>query len=334
MRPKELIELLTFMVPNDLSVLIAGAPGIGKTQIVEKVVRGLEYDMILSHPVVSDPTDYKGLPFLVDGKAEFLPYGNLRRLMDATKPLVFFIDDFGQAPLSVQAAVMQLLLAREINGQKISDHVKFIACTNRHTDRAGVSGIIEPVKSRFNTIIELTPNLDDWTEWAIEADMPQELISFVKFRPQYLSEFKPTREIINTASPRTIASVGNLLKKGLPEGLYPETIKGAAGEAFGTEFISYRKLFKDLPDPAKVLKDPKGAWVPGEGELDKTFALCGALAHIVTVKTLGNLLIYLERIKEPTFRISTMKDALAKNRKLSDAPEFTGFYEKYHDYIF
>ena len=37
-----------------------------------------------------------------------------------------------------------------------SDQVTFIACTNRKTDMAGVTGILEPVKSRFISISELT----------------------------------------------------------------------------------------------------------------------------------------------------------------------------------
>ena len=68
-----------------------------------------------------------------------------------------FLDDLGQAPMSVQAAAMQLILARRINGFKISDKVIFMAATNRREDKAGVTGILEPVKSRFAWIVELVP---------------------------------------------------------------------------------------------------------------------------------------------------------------------------------
>ncbi len=76
--------------------------------------------------------------------------------MTATKLTACFIDDLGQATPAVQAAAMQLILARTLNGHRVSDHVVFIAATNRRTDRAGVSGILEPVKSRFATLVELT----------------------------------------------------------------------------------------------------------------------------------------------------------------------------------
>ena len=43
-------------------VLIKGAPGIGKSDMVEQVARITKHDLIVSHPVVSDPPDYKGVP--------------------------------------------------------------------------------------------------------------------------------------------------------------------------------------------------------------------------------------------------------------------------------
>ena len=91
------------------------------------------------------------MPFVTDGQAEFLPFGDLRALIQADKDTVFFLDDLGQAPPTVQAAAMQLILARRINGHHVSDSVTFIAATNRKQDKAGVSGILEPVKSRFAT---------------------------------------------------------------------------------------------------------------------------------------------------------------------------------------
>ena len=90
---------------------------------------------------------------------------------------------------------MQLILARQVNGHKISDKVIFIAATNRRQDRAGVTGILEPVKSRFATIIQLDVDADIWIEWAFENDMPAELIGFIHFRPSLLHKDETTSDI-------------------------------------------------------------------------------------------------------------------------------------------
>ncbi len=54
------------------------------------------------------------------------------RIEVATRAMtpVCLLDDLGQAPPAVQAAAMQLLLARRVNGHAVSDHVTFLAATN------------------------------------------------------------------------------------------------------------------------------------------------------------------------------------------------------------
>ena len=116
---------------------------------------------------MNDPTDYKGLPALPrpgDTEATFIPFGELSRAINATRPTVWFFDDLGQASPAVQAACMQLVLARRINGHALPDCITFVACTNRRADRAGVSGILEPVKSRFVSIVNLEPDIDSWCQ--------------------------------------------------------------------------------------------------------------------------------------------------------------------------
>src|ERR1700722_13224295 len=114
MRPAKLTKDLVYAIKNNYPVLLKGRSAIGKTSIGTAAAKIVGADLILSHPIVNDPTDYKGLPFpRKDGlSADFLPYGDLKKLLNAKKKTVFFIDDLGQASTSVQAACMQLILAR------------------------------------------------------------------------------------------------------------------------------------------------------------------------------------------------------------------------------
>ena len=77
MKPSELTSALEFSIKNHYPVLITGSPGIGKSDIVSQACEKTSADLIISHPVVSDPTDYKGLPFALDDRADFLPFGEL-----------------------------------------------------------------------------------------------------------------------------------------------------------------------------------------------------------------------------------------------------------------
>lgn len=316
MKPSSLINLLTFAVKNCLPILIKGKPGIGKSDIVDKACKDAGAKLIISHPVVSDPTDYKGLPFAgSDGVAHFMPFGELNDLINAQEPTVFFLDDLGQAPASVQAACMQLILARRINGHKVSDLVTFIAATNGKEHKAGVSGILEPVKSRFASIVELDVNTDDWVMWALENNMPVELISFVRFRPELLEKFEPTKDITNSPSPRTVARIGTMQNAGLPKELEFETFKGATGEAFAAEYCSYLKMFRELPNLDNIILNPKTAPVSKEPSI--LYALAYALGARMTPVNMEAILQYLERIEQTEISVVVMKDALRRDQTLA-----------------
>lgn len=294
MKPKELSELLKVTIPAGLPIMVKGAPGVGKSDIIAQACAETGAELIIEHPVVSDPTDFKGLPFAKNGKAEFLPFGSLRSLIEADRRTVCFLDDLGQAPPSVQAACMQLILARRINGSKVSDQVTFVAATNRHKDRAGVTGILEPVKSRFASIIELEPDVEDWVSWALKAGVPTELIAFVRFRPNLLFDFEPTNEMKNSPCPRTVANVGKLMETGVPQGIEYEVFSGAAGEGFAAEFIAFLRIFRSLPNPDMVLMSPGKADVPTDPAT--LYAICGALSRKCGDNTIDRIVTYANRL--------------------------------------
>jgi len=332
MRAKQLKETIKFSIKNKYPLLIKGAPGIGKTDIVAQACRETNTELIISHPVVSDPTDFKGLPFpnKEGTAAKFLPFGDLLKLITADKQTVFFLDDLGQASASVQAAAMQLLLARRINGHKVSDHVIFLAATNRRQDRAAVQGILEPVKSRFSAILELEVNIDDWVEWAIDNKVPTELIAFIRFRPNLLHDFKPTADIINTPNPRTVAAVGMMMNAGLPKDTEYEMISGAAGEGLAVELLSFLKVYRDLPDIDKLIADPMSADVPDEPST--LFAVCGALSAKANKKNFGNIIKFTDRLPGE-FQVLLIKDAIKRNKSLANTKEFSTWAVKHADVV-
>src|SRR3990167_4302860 len=167
MTPKKCIEILTLAIKNKLQILLVGKPAIGKTAIILEVCKNLDADLVMMHPAISDPTDFKGLPAKAKDEthAEFLAFGETWKLINAKKLTVCFVDDLGQSSESVQKALMQLLHGRKLNGHTLSEHVVFIGATNDTMHKAGVTGLIEPVKSRWDSIIHLEANAEDWTEW-------------------------------------------------------------------------------------------------------------------------------------------------------------------------
>ncbi len=330
MKPRTLIRVLGPLLKARHPIMLVGAPGVGKTDIVTQAAEALGAELIVSHPVISDPTDYKGFPFVVDGQAKFLPFSDLRRLVEAKRPTIFLMDDLGQAPASVQAPAMQLLLARRIGEHPVSDQVGFVACTNRREDKAGVQGVLEPVKSRFISILNVDVDLDDWVAWAMTHDMPEELIAFIRWRPNMLFDFRPSKDMVNSPVPRTVAAVGTILRTGLPEDTLYETITGAAGEAFAAELLGYLRVYESLPDPETVLASPGDAPVPDDPAV--MYALCIALSFRADVGNADNFVAYAERVP-PEFAILMMKDALARREGLADTKAFKDWSVRHADIL-
>lgn len=294
MRPSQLKEYLKFAITNKEPVLVTAKPGVGKTAVVVQTCMEMGKRIVYSHPTISEPTDYKGLPSNVNGRAEFLPYGDLRQLIEAEEDTVCFVDDLGQSSAMTQASFMQILWGGTIGGNKISDKVTFIGATNRKQDKAGVTGLLEPVKSRFGGgIIELEVSVDDWVQWAMSEELPIELISFIRFKPGLLDEEKPTKDIVNSANPRTVAAVGRQQKKGLPRHLYWEVFKGIAGEGFATEYKTFYDFYSQMPDLDEIITKPMQTRIPKE--LGVRYALTGALAAKATDKTIESIIKYTSR---------------------------------------
>jgi len=327
MKSSKLIEALAFaMQVPDMPVLVIGKPGIGKSDIVKHVADTLGYELLIVHPVVEEPTDAKGMPWISQkGEvtvADFIPFGNSKKMRETTKPLIVFIDDFGQAAPSMQAAYMQPLLSRELNGVRISDEVRFVAASNRREDKAAVGGLLEPVKSRFCTILELEVDTDDWVLWALNNKMPIELISFIRFNKKMLDNFEPTKDIRNSPSPRTVSFVGKMLNMGIPEELRYEMFKGAAGEIFATEFIAYLKVWMGLPSIGQIKLNPDTAPVPTEtGAMYAVSTLC---ANSMDAGNMAPLYTYLKRLPME-FMVSAVKYGTRLNPSACNTEAFQRF---------
>lgn len=301
MNPSQAIRLLSRRFKAKQSVLLTGAPGVGKTGVIRQAAELGGYDLIITYPAISEPTDARGLPFIDPTQpfAEFLPYGDLYQAMTATKPTIWFFDDLGQASPQVQAAYMQLFLAREVNGRKISDHIVFAAATNRKKDRGGVLGILEPVKSRFATIVELSPDVDSWIIWALSNNKSPLVIAFLQMHglPMLFAP-NPSSEIVNTPSPRTWSNFSDILVSGVdPDPVVAqEELAGATGLEAAAAFQIFANNISELPDINAVLLNPDCAAIPQE--LSALWLLASALAGNASEGTFRAICRYAQRLAE------------------------------------
>lgn len=336
MQPAMFKDYLKVMIKAGLPVLVKGKPGIGKTDTVKQACAEIDVPCVVSHPAVSDPTDVKGMPWVFQPKggdleAKWLPFGDIKQLVQHKGGMIVnFLDDFGQAPPLVQASYMQYILAGHLGEIDLGGNVVFIAATNRKEDKAAVTGILEPVKSRFAAIVELEVSADDWCDWAIHNDMPPELIAFIRYRPALLEDFKATADIVNSPCPRTVANVGKLIQTDIPQELEYEVIAGAAGEALAGEFTHFLRTYRTLPDPNLALQSPDAVEIPKDpGTL---YAFSGALSHKVTKQTMGNLIKICSRLPAE-FSVLTVRTATMRDEKLKTTRAFIEWIAEHNEVL-
>ena len=213
--PTELTQCLKLAFINNENTIVTGAPGQGKTALVKDAIRAVGFDSIFVHLCCSDPVDVKGMPHFDkdpetgDTVPNFLPFGDMRRMMYAKRPTVVFLDDFGTAPISVQTGYMQIVQERRLNDFPISEHIRFCIATNRSDDKAGANqGVIETIKGRA-TILPTRPDVAEWCNYVSKhgvADFsdepydpcPHELLAFARFvnsKGTPLFEFKAEKNV-------------------------------------------------------------------------------------------------------------------------------------------
>lgn len=323
MKPSEAIELLKIAFVNKMQVLIKGPAGCGKSDVIDAAIAAVGADVITKHASTEDPTDARGLPAMSEDEhgmrvAQFFPFDDLAKMIHATKLTVVHLEDFGQASAAVQKAYMQLLLRRSINGHKLSPFVVFVGSTNDTKHMAGVEGILEPVKSRWHTIVELTPDLEDWVTWAVSHQMPAWLVAYVRSCPDILGEFKPTKDLTNSPSSRTVAAVGRWDNIGIHS---MEVWAGSVGTGRAAEMVAFREGALNVPDANLCLRDPLHAPLPDKSMLSMFYATVMAIAYKTTPANFANAITYCARLGK-SYEVLLVKDAMRRNSTLSISPAF------------
>jgi hypothetical protein len=339
MKPSDALQVMLAALREGYPVLLVGGPGTGKTSMTNQAATILERGYLPIYPILADPTDGKGMPAVVNGEARFLPFGDAKQILEAKDPLIVCLDDLGQAPPAVQASFMQWILARRINGSRIPDCVTFVAATNRKEKGMGVSGILEPVKSRFVTIIDIEPDIDDTVAWMQKNGVSIEVIAFCKYKKvsptsgAYLFE-KNAPGIKNSCNPRTLEHLDKLFRLKLPDRVALESYAGACGEAIATEFYGFTKIWQNLPNPDAVLMNPDKAVIPDD--IATQIALASTLSARVDTQSMGRFCTYADRLPVE-INVFMMTSAISRDDiglKLQNTRAFTEWTTRHKDVLY
>lgn len=341
------------------SMFVWGAPGIGKTDIVKQIAKKLDIELIVFHLSQIDPTDFRGLPIIIDINVKD---EKIKRSGSAL-PLVFptsngnnekggilFLDEMNLAPDIVLKAAMPLALDGTYEGYELPNKWIIISAGNRKNDvpDTDLTEIKGALGNRF-LHLNYTPTVQDWTQWAKTKEyIDPSLIAFLNFKPDWFHKLEGDDEQSSAwPSPRTWAEASyiswfrsnksfnlDLTKK---KRIYQMAVGFAAMTSF-MQFEELSKLFSiddiiEIYSKGKIKKDmPKRP--------DQVMAIINTIAYYkigqkLTSKELDNLFNYaesLETFEYTTSLMSALKSAHSDKNGICyyhNEPELKKIFDKH-----
>ena len=250
---RNLETLFDLCQESDVSVLVKGVHGIGKSQRAEAYAKNKGYHcevLFLSH---QETGDLIGIPYLEDGTTNWSTPVWLKKMYEAEnrgQKCVLFLDELNRARLDVRQSALQLVLSKQIHQHFLPAGTLVIAAVNPD-DEYQVAELDIALNDRFD-VIELKPNTEEWIEWAKQNSVEEVVISFVADNPDKLW-FKTENEL-NHPTPRSWVKTSDFLKvtksrnldKEVRDSVLAAFLNGKIGRSVGTQFLAYLRERDDL----------------------------------------------------------------------------------------
>jgi hypothetical protein len=314
MKASAIRAALRTLVSARQPVFIWGGPGIGKSAIVRQLAAGLALPLQDVRALLLDPVDLRGLPFLgSDGKSRWAAPNFLPQAGSG----ILFLDELNAAPAMVQAGCYQLVLDRKLGEYSLPDGWAIVAAGNRNSDRAVTTRMPTPLRNRF-VHLEFEIDMQEWSEWAIQAGIRAEVIAFLRFRPELLSVFD--RDANAFPSPRSWEFVARILDAAADPAVEHDLFCGAVGTGAATEFSAFLRMYRELPNIDAILLNPQKEPVPENAAAQ--YAVATALARCASELNFDRVAVYLERMPAE-FGVLAVRDAQLRRPEVKHTPAYT-----------
>ena len=269
---KQLLDIL-LNVGLERPVFIWGAPGIGKSAIVQEFADslGLECVSLLGSQLA--PEDIIGVPQIRDGFSEFCPPRSIAR----QEPYVLFLDELNACTSEVQKAFYSLIHERRIGEYHLPEGSIVLGAGNRAQDNA----ITRPMSSALiNRMfhVELTASPRLWLEWAAQADIHPYVYDYITNRPDHLWS-KPPKSEEPFSTPRSWHMLSDAIHSYGPD-VSLDSLRilacGCLSPQHATQFLAYLRQVRSQYALDKILSGEQ-PWPDKPEERDVLYFLAQSL---------------------------------------------------------
>lgn len=330
MKPSHLTQALEVLILARRAAFIEGAPGIGKSQVVQQTADRLGMAVIDIRMAQLDPTDLRGLPTIRGDRTawtvpDFLPTAGSG---------ILFLDELNRAPAMVQNAGLQLALDRKLGDYVLPDEWAVVAAGN--TTDVGVQRMGTALRSRF-TFLDAEVDHEDWSKWAVSADIAPETLAFIRFMPSMLHDWDSGKSR-SFPTPRGWQFVSDITKQSKGNGtaaIEHELYQGTVGEGAAIAYSAFLKTYRTMPNLDAILMNPNKAEIPVDPAV--LFAVSTGLGRRAAVSNFKQVTTYLDRMTAKgldEYSVFSVKDAVRRDASLASTPEFTKWAVAHADVVF
>jgi MoxR-like ATPase len=239
--PSQLGEFLLH-VATVRPVFIWGAPGIGKSALVQQFAEsvGLACVSLLGSQLA--PEDLIGVPQIEAGVSRFCPPAMIAR----REPYCLFLDELNACSQEVQKAFYSLIHERRIGEYHLPAGSIVIGAGNRAQD----SAIVKPMSSALiNRMVhvQLRVSASEWLAWAQGEGLHSLVIEYLQQRPDHLWSPPPKHEE-PFSSPRAWHMLSEALQgwgTTIPDAMVDALAQGSLTPAHAAQFKAFGKLAGD-----------------------------------------------------------------------------------------
>lgn len=326
----ELLDIL-LNIATVRPVFIWGAPGIGKSALVEKFADevGLPCVSLLGSQLA--PEDIIGIPQIQNDVSVFLP----PKMIARKEPYVLFLDELNACTQEVQKAFYSLIHERRIGEYHLPEGSIVVGAGNRTGDSAIVKTMSSALINRMFHV-QLKEDSRSWIKWAQSENLHPWVIDYIIQRPDHLfSEPPKTEEPFST--PRSWHMLSDSLKefgadkKDIDTNILKTIVYACLTPAHAGMFMAYTKNIKNKNLLNEIIAKA-AKWPAAPEERDVLYFL----AQSFRAKLLqelpknkqdisGNMLNFIYRAKEMikelsviNFEIAQMTVACDEEEKLPD----------------
>lgn len=329
-------------IGNTNTILMRGAPGVGKSSILKTIAREMPDYLPCYVDVANLDLGDLGMP-VIDREAMTTAYAPNTRFgigKDQTRPVLLMLDELGKASRPVLNMLLPVILEHRLGDVSLPTGSIVFGTTNLDTDGVG-DNIPAHAFNRMTVLDVANPTADEWLGWAANHNVAPEVMAFARDYPQVFERYdlidpKEKNPYIfspltgNTkafCSPRSLEKASYIIaQRELLGDSVLAALAGTVGESAARDLEANVALADSMPRFQHIIADPEKCTLPGS--VGAYFLMAFSLAARSSAENLDAIMTYVNRFESFEASALFMTTVASNKAKVGMAIKVRSFSNK------